>query len=137
MGEIQTAARRPRAAIAEGATPVAPTVKRGGKAKKSPTQLTLQEMRARGYKLVEVTERWNPFARIRQDLFGIVDVLAVGEKGVVAIQTTSYDNVASRVQKIADSDATPHLRKAGVTILVHGWWKNPKGRWQLKEIDCS
>ena len=94
-------------------------------------------MRSRGFGKVAVVEHWNPHVGIRQDLFGIVDVLAVGAAGVVAVQTTSLSGISSRVQKIADSDATPHLRAAGVRILVHGWWKNPKGRWQVKEVDCS
>lgn len=102
----------------------------------SPTQRTLAEMRKRGYPLVQVTERWNAFARIRQDLFGIVDVLAVGED-IVAVQTTSRSNMAARIAKIAESEATPHLRKAGIRILVHGWAKNRKGRWELREVDVS
>ncbi|MEY4760669.1 MAG: hypothetical protein RLZZ200_525 [Pseudomonadota bacterium] len=102
----------------------------------SPTQRSLAELRKRGYPLVAVTEKWNPHARIRQDLFGIVDVLAVGDD-IVAVQATSGSNVASRVAKIAESDAAPHLRKAGIRILVHGWRKNSKGRWELREVDCS
>lgn len=133
-----TAARRPRTSIAAGATPIAPAqAKRKGKAGTSPTVLTLREMRKRGYGKVAVVEKWNPHMRIRQDLFGIGDVLAVGEPGVALVQTTSLSGIASRIQKIADSDAVPHLRAAGVTILVHGWWKNPRGRWQVKEVDCS
>ncbi len=34
--------------------------------------------RLRGYPLVQVVERWTPFARVRRDLFGCFDVLAVG-----------------------------------------------------------
>lgn len=102
----------------------------------SPTQRSLAELRKRGYPLVQVVEKWNPHAKVRQDLFGVVDVLAVGED-IVAVQATSGSNVASRVQKIADSEATPHLRKAGIRILVHGWRKNAKGRWELREVDCS
>ena len=48
----------------------------------SPTQRSLKLMRERGY-LCEITERWNPFAKIRQDLFHFVDVLCIkdGEIG--------------------------------------------------------
>ena len=38
----------------------------------SPTTLTLKHLREQGY-TAEVVERWNPHARIRQDLFGIVE----------------------------------------------------------------
>ena len=102
----------------------------------SPTQRTLAEMRKRGYPLVAVTERWNPHARVRQDLYGIVDVLAVGAD-IVAIQTTSGSNVSARVAKIIESDALPVLRKAGIRVLVHGWRKNSAGRWVLQEVDVS
>lgn len=101
----------------------------------SPTQLSLKHMREQGY-LAAVTEKWNPFAKIRQDLFGIVDVLAVGEGGTVAVQCTSASNVASRVTKIADSDSTPFIRKAGWRFEVHGW-KKVKGRWIVRVVDVS
>lgn len=101
----------------------------------SPTQRTLKEMRERGYPLVQVVERWNPHARVRQDLFGIVDVLAVGAD-IVAVQATSGSNVSSRIAKITESEALPHLRRANIRMLVHGWTKR-KGRYQLREVDLS
>lgn len=102
----------------------------------SPTQRTLAELRKRGY-LAAVTERWNPFAKIRQDLFGIIDVLAVGNGQTVAVQCTSASNLSSRIKKIADSDATKILRDSGWVILAHGWRKNAAGKWVLREVDCS
>lgn len=102
----------------------------------SPTQLSLKHLREQGC-LAAVTERWNAFAKIRQDLFGVVDVLGIAPDGTtIAVQTTSAGNVASRVQKIADSPATPYMRKAGWRIMVHGWRKL-KGRWTVREVDCS
>jgi len=85
--------------------------------------------------LVQVVERWNPYARVRQDLFGIIDVLAVGAD-IVGIQATSNSNVSARVAKITESEALPILRKAGIRVLVHGWAKR-KGRWTLREVDLS
>ncbi|MHB1530468.1 MAG: hypothetical protein ACYCXT_13820 [Acidiferrobacteraceae bacterium] len=55
----------------------------------SPTQRTLRHLRKAGYPLVQVVEKWNPHAGVRQDLFGIIDVLAVGPGGVLAVQCTS------------------------------------------------
>ena len=104
----------------------------------SPTQRTLKELRKRGYPLVQVTERWNSFAQIRQDLFGFVDVLAVSpEHDTVAVQVTSSSNVSARVAKITDSPALAVLRLAGWKILVHGWRKAANGRYVLREIDLS
>jgi hypothetical protein len=103
----------------------------------SPTARTLAELRKRGYPLVQVVERWNAFARVRQDLFGIVDVLAVSEGEIVGVQATSGSNVAARVKKITDSKALPILRAAGIRVLVHGWRRNSKGRYELREVDLS
>lgn len=101
----------------------------------SPTKLTLDELRKRGY-LCQVVEHWNPFAKRRIDLFNVIDVLAVGEGRTIGIQCTSASNVSSRVRKISDSDALPSLRKAGWGVYVWGWRK-VKGRWQVREVDCS
>lgn len=102
----------------------------------SPTQRTLREMRKRGY-LVAVTERWNPFAQIRQDLYGFIDVLCIKDDEVVGVQATSGDNVAARCSKIAEHENVGIVRKAGIRILVHGWRKNAAGRWVLREVDIS
>jgi len=102
----------------------------------TPTQRTLKHLRAAGYSLVEVVERWNPHARVRQDLYGCIDVLAVGSD-IVGVQATSGSNVAARVRKLTDSPALPVLRKAGVRVLVHGWRKAASGRWTLREVDLS
>ena len=101
----------------------------------SPTQRSLKHLKAQGYR-VAVVERWNPFARIRQDLFGIIDLLAVRDGETLAVQTTSAGNVSARVRKIAEADATPDIRKAGWRILVHGWRK-VGNRYQLREVDVS
>jgi hypothetical protein len=93
-------------------------------------------MRKRGY-LAGVVERWNPHARIRQDLFGVVDVIAVGECEVVAVQATSGDNVSNRIAKIAEHPNIAAIRRGGIRVLVHGWRKNARGRWVLREVDVS
>lgn len=97
----------------------------------SPTQRTLKLLRAQpGVGPVAITERWNPFANIRQDLFGFVDVLAVIGTHTVAVQTTSGSNVASRVTKIHAEcgSAAQSLLNAGWLIFVIGWRKlKPRG----------
>lgn len=102
----------------------------------SPTQRTLALLRKRGY-IAAVVERWNPHARVRHDLFGIVDVLGIREGETLAVQCTSSSNVSSRVAKIADCEAVPVIRAAGWSLHVHGWRKNSKGRWECREVDCS
>lgn len=82
-------------------------------------------------------EKWNSWGRVRVDLFGCIDVLAISEDGnTVAIQTTSLSNVSARIKKIKDSNAIGHIRKASWTVLVHGWYKK-NNRWHVKEVDVS
>jgi hypothetical protein len=102
----------------------------------SPTQRSLAHLRSEGYR-VAVVERWNPYARIRQDLFGIIDLLAVKGGETVGVQTTSSANVSARMKKMEDSPALADLRAAGWRLLVHGWRKNSKGRWVLRVEDIS
>ena len=54
----------------------------------SPTQLSIRHLKENGY-LVSVVEKWNPFVKIRQDLFGFIDVLAIRENETLAVQVTS------------------------------------------------
>ena len=106
-------------------------------AKLSPTQLTLKRLKENGYTTVAITEHWNPFARVRKDLFGFIDILAINNKGdVLAVQTTSYTNINARCKKIAENDNVGDVRKANWTIEVHGWRK-VKNKWECKVVDIS
>lgn len=99
----------------------------------SPTTRSLKNLRDRGY-TAEVTEKWNQWAKIRQDLFGFIDILAVTKGETLAVQTTSYSNMSARVKKIQESEKFQACIDAGWKVVVHGWRKNKKGtRWELKE----
>lgn len=101
----------------------------------SPTSRTLAEMRKRGYHC-QVVEKFNGFTKTRNDLFGFIDVLCLGDGEVVGVQSTSDSNVSSRVRKITEHENVAAVRKAGIRIMVQGWKK--KGRfWQAREIDLS
>ena len=101
----------------------------------SPTALTLRALRRDGY-TAEVVEHWNPHARVRNDLFGCIDVVALKGAETLAVQATSDSNVSARVRKIAESEHIAAIREAGWTIVVHGWSK--KGRnWVCRTVDCS
>lgn len=102
----------------------------------SPTSRSLAKLREEGYQ-VAIVEKWNPHARIRQDLFGFADLLAVGNGETVAVQTTSASNMAARIRKIAESDQVAECRKANWRILVHGWRKDSKGKWICRVEDVS
>lgn len=99
----------------------------------TPTQRTLKYLRDSGY-TVAVTEHWNSWARIRQDLFGFVDVLALKGSQTLAVQCTSASNVSTRITKIAEHENTPALRSAGWSIQVFGW---TKGKKEPRIVDVS
>lgn len=86
----------------------------------SPTQRTLAYLRERGYQPA-VVEKWNAHARIRQDLFGIIDVVAVGHCVTLGVQACNVTDVAARVAKIREADAFRNLLDAGWVLMVMGW----------------
>jgi hypothetical protein len=101
----------------------------------SPTQLTLRDLRGDGW-TAEVVERWNPHARVRQDLYGVIDVLAVRGPDTLGVQATSAANVSARVRKIAESPHVGALREAGWLLEVWGWRKK-NNRWECRKVDVS
>ena len=101
----------------------------------SPTQLSLRKWRKAGYR-VAVVEKWNQHARIRQDLFGIIDLIAICPGETVGIQCTSYSGVSARIKKIEDSEAIADIRDANWRVIVEGWRK-PKHRRVCREVDIS
>lgn len=103
----------------------------------SPTQRSLALLRQRNY-TPWIVERWIAAARKRIDLYGIGDIIAIhNETGdVLVVQSTSGNNVSSRVDKIINHDNVGLLRKAGIGIWVHGWRKLKSG-WAAREVDLS
>jgi hypothetical protein len=107
----------------------------------SPTQLTLRKLRKDGWPLVRVVEKWNPFARIRQDLFGF-DVIAIRGDKMLWVQATSASNVSARVAKLKANPDVPILLGCSQAMrgVVWGWAKNKSGRYELKravELEMS
>ena len=103
----------------------------------SPTTLSLKALRDAGY-VAAVVEHFNPHKRIRQDLFGFIDILAIRPGETLAVQTTSRSNMAARVRKIAEHDNVAAVREAGWRIEVHGWaQKKPRARWECRTVDVS
>ena len=66
-------------------------------------------------------ENFNPFARIRQDLFGCFDLFAVKNGVTLAVQVTSGDHLAARKAKLLSSGNVAKCLRAGWKIQVHGW----------------
>jgi hypothetical protein len=105
-------------------------------AKTSPTQRTLKKLKDDGY-TVAIVEKWNPFAEIRQDLYGFIDILALHpeESQPLAIQCTTRGNVSARVKKIKEHDNF-ELVKAKMVIEVWGWGKLKDG-WKCKVVELG
>lgn len=101
-------------------------------AKITPTQRSKKYLENQGY-TVAITERWNAFAKIRQDLFGIIDLLAIKPGEVLGVQTTSGSNVSARLQKIKAAPVHKTILASGIKIVVHGWAKRKTGKYELIE----
>jgi hypothetical protein len=83
-----------------------------------------------------VVEKWNPHARIRQDLFGFIDVIGVKRDKTIGVQSTSFANRTSRMRKMAEHENIGQVREAGWILEVHGWRKK-KNRWEVKIEDMT
>jgi hypothetical protein len=104
----------------------------------SPTSRSLELLRAEGWLcgIVEQTIR-APGIIFKRDLFTIGDIIAIREGETMLVQTTSgLNNLSKRLQKIADCEHLPTIRRAGWRIEAHGWRKL-KGRWEVKREDLS
>jgi hypothetical protein len=85
----------------------------------SPTQQTLALFRGRGY-VAAVVERWNHHARIRQDLFGCLDVVAVGNGETVGVQACAYSDIAKRVRDLRQRAEFRRVHPCPATGKIRG-----------------
>jgi hypothetical protein len=107
---------------------LAPARKPKRKKSTSPTARTLAECRKRGL-IAQVVEKWNPHARIRQDLFGVIDLLAIlppsnlGPGSILGIQACAGGDHATRRDKIlAEPRAAAWIRSGG-RLELWSWSK--------------
>ncbi len=98
------------------------------------TLRTTKLLRDQGYTVATV-EYYNYFTKRKHDLFGCIDLLAIGNGETLAIQVTSKSNMSARIKKIENNDALPEMIRSGWRILVHGWWKNKSNRYEVKEFE--
>lgn len=111
-------------------TDTAPPKKR--KSRISPVQRTLADLRKRGF-TAAVVEKWNPHAKIRQDLFGLIDVVAVRPKNrtVWGIQVCGGNgDLAAHLKK---AEASPHFREVCDGFIFQVWtWRKRGARGKRK-----
>jgi len=85
--------------------------------------------------IVEQTIRI-PGRTFKRDLFNGFDLLCVKDSETLACQTTTLSNLGARITKLEGNEYVPHLRKAGWTLVAHGWRKLKTG-WEPKVVDIS
>lgn len=109
----------------------------------SPTQRALAYCKAQGW-TAGIAERWNPHARIRQDLLGFADLVVLDglrAMGVLAVQVTSDSHVADRCKKLEALDSVKGWLLSGGRVQVWGWAKKgPRGKrkvWTLRKVWAS
>jgi hypothetical protein len=90
--------------------------------------------------LPAVVEKWNPGARVRQDLFGFIDIMALDTLGrpPVGIQVTTTGHMADRLRKMTTAPVGYKLAywlNSGLTVEIWGYAKRgPRGQrkvWTL------
>lgn len=105
----------------------------------SPTQRTLAHCRKAQW-TAQVVEKWNPHARIRQDLFGCIDLLVLNG-GILGVQACAGSSHSARTKKAL---AEPRLKTwllSGGRFEVWSWAKRgPRGqvkRWTLRRTSVE
>jgi hypothetical protein len=107
----------------------------------SATEKSLALMRKRGF-ICAIVEHFNPWVKIRQDLWGIADIECYdpsGEHtGVTYVQTTTGSNHSSHKKKILESKHIRGLLACSNSFELHSW-KKYKNRWtpRIEEITLS
>jgi hypothetical protein len=100
----------------------------------SPTQRSLAHLKALGYH-AKVVEKWNPFAKIRQDLFG-VDILGLkAGLPILAVQATTGSNHAAHRTKLETEGFVDLWKGSFASIEIWSWaQQGPRGSrktWKL------
>lgn len=96
----------------------------------SPTQRTIRALKEQGG-ICAVVEKWNPYGGgghgIRQDLFGIIDVLLLDPgRGVVGIQCCAGSGFSAHWTKLTverAQETTDWLSTPGTALEIWAWRK--------------
>lgn len=108
----------------------------------SPYARSKQQLEASGY-FVGRTEHWNSFVKIRQDLFGIIDMVCVkaNETGVLGVQPTVGDRASDHLKKALANKVLPVWLAAGNRFVIHAWRKvGDRGKrklWECREVPVT
>jgi len=94
----------------------------------SPTSRTLEYIRQQGW-VADIVEQWNPYAGKfgqRKDMFGFGDIVAMGEKSIIAIQScgnsfSEHNKKITKDEKVAPN-ALLWIENGGRLLLI-AWRK--------------
>jgi len=89
------------------------------------TQRTLRYIREQGW-VADIVERFNAYAGKfgqRKDLFGIIDIIALGENSIIGIQSTSGQKFPEHDKKIINEPMTREWLRSGGRLILIGWRK--------------
>jgi hypothetical protein len=84
-----------------------------------------------------IVEKWNAHAGVRQDLFGIIDIIALDPKrGVVGIQCCGVDfsNHLAKITRERSQNARDWLSAPGAYLELWSWSKvrgSPLRGWHI------
>lgn len=96
----------------------------------NPLTRTLKALRDDGWLAEKVEMPFNPFSKVRRDLFGMADVLSVKGDTVLLVQATSQSNVSARVKKLTATPARV-VWCASPNRLLQVWgWRKVGNRWK-------
>ena len=94
----------------------------------SPTQRSLRVLKQQG-RVCGIVERWNQFAGphgLRNDLFGIIDIIALDpERGVIGIQScgTAFSQHVKKFQEERVQECIDWLSTPGTRLELWAWRK--------------
>jgi hypothetical protein len=95
-------------------------------AKVSPLQRSIKYLKEAGFKPVVKVEKWNAFAKIRQDLFGFIDLVALKDH-TLGVQVTTMSHKQDHLDKITNHENYAPVKAAGWKIELHSWRKLKSG----------
>ena len=105
--------------------------------------MSLEDQKCRGWLqeqgyIVEKVERWNSFTKRKNDLYGFIDYLAVGDGLTIGAQSTNSTTdtgggmFSTRVKKVKASVHLQTLLEANWIIYVLGFKKGQKAPHRIE-----
>lgn len=107
----------------------------------SSVQHALAALRKSGWTCA-IVEKWNPHVGIRQDLFGMIDIVAIRPDniGVLGVQTAggAWGHIQEHVNKITEKPALKIWLEAGNRLEIFSFTKvaprDKRPHWQLRRV---